>query len=508
MTNKKPKICVVGGGSAGWITLSYLAATVDADFVIVHSEEIDIVGVGESTTPTVKHVAETVGVDERQWMRAAKATIKYGIQFTNWNSAESSWFHSFDDLIPADCFHRVALDFGKEMFDSDLTSVDYYLAAHGQDWRRFNRTQGAKQFLFDNHLSPFDQHGECRLSRHPGYAYHVNAHEFGNSLRKHTSPQKYQEIKQKILDVGVSDHGIDYLLLEDGTKLQADLFFDCTGFHRLLISKLSQWKPFEGLINNRAMFGALKGVFSDVPATEASAQDVGWIWTIPTWGQIGTGYVYSDNHITDDRAYEAMKRYWKQKGHDWEMVNSVKFQAGHFAPIGVKNVISNGLCQSFVEPLEATSIMITCHTVVNFVNLYRRNNQIINKDLVDLHARTMSRFLSHMKEFVRNHYALSSRRDNDYWRDVTNDQSVQYVSDVIARTKGRRWLNSGETAYNQFNWASMLLGYEKTYANPLAKIEPRRIKEYLDYSNELIVNYERLLKDNITIEQFLREVHQ
>ena len=75
------KIVIVGGGTSGWITLAYLAATTDLELVIIHSEEIDTLGVGESTTPTIQHVAETCGIDENTWMKKAKGSFKYGIEF-------------------------------------------------------------------------------------------------------------------------------------------------------------------------------------------------------------------------------------------------------------------------------------------------------------------------------------------------------------------------------------------------------------------------------------------
>ena len=40
-----------------------------------------------------------------------------------------------------------------------------------------------------------------------------------------------------------------------------------------------------------------------------------------------------------------------------------QFNSGSLDSIAVKNVISNGLGQSFIEPLEATSIMVICVTV-------------------------------------------------------------------------------------------------------------------------------------------------
>ena len=118
------KICVVGGGSAGWITLSYLVATIDAEITIVHSDEVDPIGVGESTTPTIKHVADTVGVDEKEWMKDAKATFKYGVEFHDWVKPGSRWLHSFDDMIPHQSFNRPITENGKELYKKELTSVD------------------------------------------------------------------------------------------------------------------------------------------------------------------------------------------------------------------------------------------------------------------------------------------------------------------------------------------------------------------------------------------------
>ena len=104
------KIAIVGGGTSGWITLSYLAATTNIDLVIIHSEEIDTLGVGESTTPTIKHVAETCGINEVDWMKKSKASFKYGIEFRNFNNIGSKWFHSFDDFIPSQCFPHLYLN--------------------------------------------------------------------------------------------------------------------------------------------------------------------------------------------------------------------------------------------------------------------------------------------------------------------------------------------------------------------------------------------------------------
>ena len=48
------RIVVVGGGSAGWITASYLHEKLDCELTVVHDDKDEIIsGVGESTTPAI-----------------------------------------------------------------------------------------------------------------------------------------------------------------------------------------------------------------------------------------------------------------------------------------------------------------------------------------------------------------------------------------------------------------------------------------------------------------------
>ena len=50
------KIVVVGGGSAAWITASYLHENLDCDLTVIHDDKDAIIGVGESTTPAIRKV--------------------------------------------------------------------------------------------------------------------------------------------------------------------------------------------------------------------------------------------------------------------------------------------------------------------------------------------------------------------------------------------------------------------------------------------------------------------
>lgn len=501
------KIVVVGGGTAGWITLSYLAATTNAELTIVHSNEIDPIGVGESTTPTIKHVADAVGINEDKWMKDAKASFKYGIEFLDFNAKGSRWLHAFDDLLPAETFSTPIVEFGKAVFEKKISSVEYFLTQRAKgnlkyDIDHFNFSHGGCEFLLQNKLSPFNRKNQSNFSRYPGYSYHINAFEFGNSLKKHTPKNKYTEIVATIKNVEVDDTGVKELILDDGSKITGDLYIDCTGFKRLLIGKFVKFIPYTNLLNNAAVWGPVK-TQNYRPSTLSIAQDNGWIWETPTWGQIGTGYVYSNDFITEEQAIDHLTNHWRKQGHIWEPMKSVKFESGRLERVAYKNVVSNGLGQSFIEPLEATSVMVTCMTAKHISKIYNRHNGWNHKCSKAISV-ILERFLMETKEFVEGHYTLSDRNDSEYWRAYDRTNVVPYMSKKIKEKLEMDWVKPGETVLNGYNWASMLVAYDKPYLEDLPFISEDDLLDYEFYTDQLIQNYEYLYKNNLTVEEKLK----
>lgn len=503
------KIVIVGGGTSGWITLAYLAATTNIDLIIIHSDEIDTLGVGESTTPTIKHVAETCGINEVDWMKKSKASFKYGIEFLNFNNIGSKWFHSFDDFIPSQCFSTPITEFGKSVYHKQSSSVEYFLHQrlknnkYNSDW--FNASQGGSQFLVDKELSPYNNQGISNFNKFPGYSYHINAHEFGNSLRDNVPLDRYTEIKSTIKNVEYDEDGVKSLTLVDGSKINADLYIDCSGFNRLLIKKLTKFIPYDGLINNAAVWGSVKSQ-SYRPSTISVAQKYGWIWETPTWGQIGSGYVFCDDFISVEDAENFMIKYWQSKGHNWKPKRSVKFNSGSLDNVAVKNVISNGLGQSFIEPLEATSIMVICVTVKNISKLINKNKMWTNKESM-IFSKVMKKFLNETMNYVLGHYTLSNRNDSEYWRSYNKSNSIKITSDMIESKLKNGWVHHGETNLNLYNWASMLVGYDKPYINKLPNLTRSQINDYKFYTQQLISNYNYLYKNNISIKDRLNYIN-
>jgi len=507
----KKKIVIVGGGTAGWINLAYIVAKLDVDVTIIHSNEIDIIGVGESTSPTIRQVADAVGVDEYTWMRDARATFKYGIDFVDWNKFGSQWFHSFEGEILEQAFTNPIVDFGKDTFEQKLTSIDYFLKLRQNDTGfnidKFNAMHGPMAHILREEKGHYNSQGQCNISKYAGYAYHVNAYDYSQCLRKHTPKEKFTEIIDTIIDVEIDDNGVKSLKTKTGQIITGDIFIDCTGMKKLIIGKLTGFTKFDKLKNNRAIFGGVDGYQSYRSTTQAHAQPAGWIWSIPTWGRMGSGHVYCSDYMSDDEAHDTIVKFWADRGHRWTENNRVSFTSGRCTDLAIKNVFANGLSQSFIEPLEATSIMITCWTAIRFVEIYNRNNGWDNRSAKMLHT-VMSQFLDNTKSFVGYHYQLSERDDTDYWKDQKNPNAIQEVSDIISSKLRGPMLQKGETALNKFNWTSLLLGFDKKFNNSLSEITPEQIENYQHFCSQSESNYKFITRNNRRNEEILKQIHR
>ena len=204
--------------------------------------------------------------------------------------------------------------------------------------------------------------------------------------------------------------------------------------------------------------------------------------------------------MSEQEGVDTIIKHWRDRGYEYTPRKVIKFTGGRLEDIAFKNLVSNGLGQSFIEPLEATSVMITCVTAIEFSKQYNKYHTWDSKSARVL-DKVMCNLLEHTKDFVRYHYELSNRTDSDYWLQVRRPEALQEVCDIIDQRVKK------ETLLNGFNWASMLIGYEKSYLNAVSNISSRELEEYIYYVEMMQKHYEFLTKDNISIEQHLHNIN-
>ena len=101
------RIVVVGGGTAGWITASLIAAenresAHAPEVVLVESPDIPIIGVGEGTWPSMRLTLQKIGLAEADLVRQCEASFKQGTRFTGWSRQgdDCQYVHPFS--LPAE----------------------------------------------------------------------------------------------------------------------------------------------------------------------------------------------------------------------------------------------------------------------------------------------------------------------------------------------------------------------------------------------------------------------
>jgi tryptophan halogenase len=212
------------------------------------------------------------------------------------------------------------------------------------------------------------------------------------------------------------------------------------------------------------------------PYTTATAQAAGWIWTIPLFDRIGTGYVYSDEFCSPEEA-EALLRAHAAPGRDDLEANHIRMRIGRSRESWVANCVAVGLASGFVEPLESTGIFFIQYAVEQLVRHFPGPDW--NPALRAAYNRRVNNVIDGVKEFLALHYRAAAREDTPYWKET----NVRAVPDGLAERleQAQSMLFDDETIYphyhgfETYSWNTMLLGLRRPPRTPrpaLAHLDP------------------------------------
>lgn len=390
------KICIVGGGSAGWMTASTLVkAYPEWDITLVESPNVPSVGVGESTTQFFRRWVNFLGLKDEEWMPHCDATYKLSVRFHNFHEVDDTpWQYPFgqarqDVASPDQWFYHASLN----DWDAGKFADDYWL---------YSACANA------NKLPISAQH--FRQST----GFHFDAVKFANWLRdNYALPRGVRHI------TGHVQQFADDKVYLDNRVINADLFFDCTGFKSLLND--SEWIDYSDYLpNNRAWTTRLQYNNIEeqmVPVTDCTALSSGWVWNVPTWSRIGTGYNFSNKYISEEDALKEFCEYLDLDDAEGRF-RLVEYQTGRRKEVWNKNVVSIGLSAGFIEPLESNGLLSVHQFLENFIRVVDKREkftQYMRDAFNDICCKGFDIFSG----FVAAHYALTQRNDSDYWRAVS-----------------------------------------------------------------------------------------
>jgi tryptophan 7-halogenase len=404
-------VVIVGGGTAGWMTAASLAHRLHRlgiTITLVESSAVGTIGVGEATVPAIRRYFQSLGLNAFEVMKATNGTIKLAIEFDGWKHEGHSFMHPFG---------RYGLEAGPVAFHhlwnrlrhngSDPGSLDEY--AMGAQLAR----AGRMTLPPDNARVDFE---------HFDWAVHFDASRFASFLRLFAEGLGVRRIDARVVEVlrGEHDH-IRGIRLDSGETLEAALFIDCSGFHRLLIEKslnagFVDWRHWLMCDRAVALPCAARDPESIEPYTRSRALDAGWTWRIPLQNRIGNGYVYSSDHVSDDAAVAALRA--ELEGQVLGEPNFVRFRAGHVRRFWIGNCVAIGLSAGFLEPLESTSISLIQMGIDKLLHFWPGDplTPEATAPLVAEYNRLSVTEYERIRDFIILHYSANGRSRGDLWR--------------------------------------------------------------------------------------------
>ena len=421
MDERVRNIVIVGGGTAGWMTASYLwkALAGTVKITLIEAPSIPKIGVGEATVPNLQPVFfDFLGIAEEDWMRRCNGAFKGAVKFVNWRKTpqggKSHFYHPFG-IIP----------------NCDGAPLTHYWVKNYQDGRTTEPVDYScfmELPLLDAKLAPRQANG----GRAYRYAWHFDAHLVAEFLRELSVGWGVKHVADEIEQVVMSgEGGIEAVTTKRNGRLTADLFVDCTGFRGLLINKALA-EPFvdmsDHLFCNSAVATAV-GINEErdgiEPYTTSVAMRHGWTWKIPMMGKIGTGYVYSSNFVSQDEATGDFLKLWGLKDNTPNL-NHIRFRVGRNRRAWVKNCVSIGLSSCFLEPLESTGIYFIYAAIHQLVKYFP--DRTFNPVLRDTFNRNIETMFDDSRDFIQAHFLSTERDDTPFW--LANKQELKQSDNI------------------------------------------------------------------------------
>lgn len=456
-------VVIVGGGTAGWLTAGRIAARhkEGINVVLVESPTVPAIGVGEGTWPTMRSTLIALGIRETDFINACDVSFKQGAKFAKWVDGSEDDFY----------YHPLVLPQGFSQGDI----AGYWLNKKSEGKGSFSEDVCFQEAICELGLAP----KTIRTAEYgavANYAYHLDSGKFTQFLQNHCKEKLgVSHVLADVIGVNTeSNNDVKSVVTKEHGDISGDLFVDCSGFSSLLLGKHYQ-VPFKSckdtLFIDTALAVQVPYENEDSPIashTISTGQEAGWIWDIGLQHRRGVGYVYSSRHTTEEKARKVLAQYiGKQQAS--LTVRKIPIESGHREKFWQNNCVAVGLSAGFLEPLEASALVLV------ELSAQMISEQLpASRDVMEVVAKRFNEVFLYRWEkiidFLKLHYLLSKRTDNDFWIDNRDPTSIpESLKEMMALWKYRAPADYDFTSNNEvfpaasYQYVLYGMGFESEY---------------------------------------------
>lgn len=332
-----PQITILGGGAAGWMTAAGLARALGGKgrIRLVETADAAPAGLAEAAPPSVRAFNDRLGIDENELVRRTGATFGLGSELTGWAGPGSRFFQpfgSFGSAIGTVGFHHAWLRLRALGEGGEIEA--YCLAAAAAARGRFQRPSRDPGSV----LASFD------------YSLHLDLDAYVEVLRERAMALGVASPGPRLRSVELrgEDGFVEALELEDGERVAADLFVDCTDDGRLIGGALGVgWRDWSGMLPcDRMATASAEPADDPAPFARIDARPGGWRWRMALQDRVVSGRTYCSARLSDEAAIEECGG----------TANIRHFRNGRRESFWTRNCVAIGAASGSIEALAPTRL--------------------------------------------------------------------------------------------------------------------------------------------------------
>ncbi|UYY59316.1 tryptophan 7-halogenase [Sphingomonas sp. S2-65] len=463
-------VAVVGRDAAAWILALGLHRALRRIGVSVRVVELpsmlqpmDV----HSALPSLASLHALLGLDEAALFTHCQATPVMGQQFMGWDAPGGAFIHGYDLSRPA------------------INNVDFV-----QFWA-FARRRGMRVPLEEFSLAAVSaKQGRIAsgavgdsVAAAPGY--HIEARAYAALLRQGCVAAGIELLPSGSIRVEGRPERLKAVVLEDGMRIEADLFIDASGAERALIGGMAgaafddwrHWFPADRIVT-----GALPPL--DPPPAHARilAGTAGWIGLFPVQGFTAlVGHFAIEGRSDEDAA----RRLLADAGVDAGGLRAIRPRAaGALRQSWIGNCIAVGEGAVTLERLDGVELHLLQLAVSNLVASWPVDRNAMPE--AREYDRAMASHISNIRDFQLAHYRLS-RRTEPFWTGARAGDLPPRLAARLALFGARGLLShyDDETFLAQ-SWAAMLIGHGLVPADSDPAVERTPPGEQMGKLQELL----------------------
>jgi flavin-dependent dehydrogenase len=459
------KILIVGGGTTGLTTALILKQRfTNYDISLVKSEKIGILGVGEAATEHWRSFIDYCDISYEELIKQSDATIKYGVKFKGFT--ELDYIHNTTAVLTE-----------QAVLSQFYAGYAYHII------KKNNQLEMADNNILKNKISTYFLHNNIC----PTNQFHFNTFKLNEFLLKLCKQRNIKIYTDEIVDVLFNEKKEISKLKGKKFEYEYNFYIDCSGFQKVLISKLgAKWLSYKQYLKmNEAIAFPTKDTEEYPLYTTITAMNSGWMWQAPVYGRWGNGYVYDNNYMNAEKAKEEVENLL---GHKIEIFKNIKFDPGCLDKVWINNCVALGISASFVEPMEASTISVG----INQAFLLMHYLENYNQQDIENYNNTTQKIMENIRDFIFIHY-LVKKNNTDFWKNIKNVEMPDSLKTKMESWKNRLpikedFKNTNYYIFRPQNFINVMYG--------LGLFDTEKIKkEYYSYSEEKRLYIENLLKN-------------